>query len=521
MVCFKTYSPPGHYCVNNWWVPEVANINMTFREDEQLLVSGTQGIIPGPSQQTNESTSVSTENVNINQYFYHDSSLSNEAINRNDEGTVSGHNSTTEVRSNQIKIINSEQGNRVEQAIQSLISPSLLFNNEPGTTDYSMTMRQSFPSSQRSTNVSPLDSIGSQFGISEGHFPLSPIYEKTNTEMTSDEIQTVEMNRQIENYGQDTINNLITVHLGNTTNNFAIGEAVPNQLSDIPSVNTVNYSGSVNNGGRMNKLKVEKSQPECNTETSENEFAFPDRIEQKYQKESTMIISNPGASELITDGHAFAGPSRLQQNVCNSSLRSTEFQSKRNLKQHSVVTSGQKLFSCKVCQKGYKHESTLKCHKCVHADIKPYECKFCGKAFTTKCALKTHVLIHTDEKSFICDICGKGFTQNGNLKAHMRTHTEEKPYSCLACGKSFTQKSNLKTHERVHTGEKPYKCEFCGSCQMARMTPKLVPNIRATLGGGRLVPKYDLACNWLAYSRILGGIGSKLGPPVPKPGLYY
>ncbi|GBN64109.1 hypothetical protein AVEN_232074-1 [Araneus ventricosus] len=311
MVCFETYSPPGHHCVNNWWVPVAANLNMTFREDEQLLVSGTQGIIPGPSQQINESTSVSTENVNINPYFYHGYSLSNEAINRNGEGSVSGHNSTTGGASNQLKIINSEQGSRVEQAIRSLISPSLLINNEPGTTDYIMTTRQSFPSSQRSTNVSPLVNIGSQFGISEGHFPLTPIYEKTNTEMTSDEIQRVEMNRQIENYGQDTINNLMKVHLGNTTNNFTFGEAEPNQLTDIPTINTVNYSGSINNDGRMYKLKVEKSQPECITETSENEIAFPDRIEQRCQKDSTMKISNPGASESITDGLAFAGPSRL------------------------------------------------------------------------------------------------------------------------------------------------------------------------------------------------------------------
>ncbi|GBO00759.1 Zinc finger protein 112 [Araneus ventricosus] len=475
MVCFKTYSPPGHYCVNNWWVPVVANLNMTFREDEQLLVSGTQGIIPGPSQQINEATSVSTENVNINPYFYHGYSLSNEAINRNDEGTVSSHKSTTGGASNQLNIINSEQGNRAEQAIRSLYSISPMNNNEPGTNDYIMTMRQSFPSSQISTNVSPLVNIGSQFGINEGNLSLSPIYETPNTEMTSDEIQRAEMNHQSEKYGQNTIHNLMTVHLGNTTKNFAIGEAEPNQLSDIPTVNTVNYSGSINNDGRMNKLKVEKSQPECISETSEKEIAFPDRIDQRCQKESTMIISNQGASESITDGLAFAGPSRLQQNIYNSSLRSTEFQSKRNLKQHSVVTSGQKLFSCKVCQKEYKHESTLKCHKCVHADIKPYECKFCGKAFPTKSALKTHVLIHTDEKPFTCDICGIGFTQNGNLKTHMRTHTGEKPYSCPTCGKSFTEKSNLKTHERVHTGEKPYKCEFCGryfsiKCNLKRHT---------------------------------------------------
>ncbi|GBM40176.1 hypothetical protein AVEN_116638-1 [Araneus ventricosus] len=123
--------------------------------------------------------------------------------------------------------------------------------------------------------------------------------------MTSDEIQRVELNHQSEKYGQNTINNLMTVHLGNTTNHFAIGEAEPNQLSDIPSVNTVNYSGSINNDGRMNKLKVKKSQPECITETSEKEIAFPDRIDQRCQKGSTMIISNPGASELITDGLAF------------------------------------------------------------------------------------------------------------------------------------------------------------------------------------------------------------------------
>ncbi|GBN95381.1 Zinc finger protein 41 [Araneus ventricosus] len=348
-------------------------------------------------------------------------------------------------------------------------------NNEPGTTDYIMTMRQSFPSSQISTNVSPLVNIGSQFGINEGNLSLSPIYETQNTEMTSDEIQRSEMNHQIEKYGQNTIHNLMTVHLGNTTNNFAIGEAVPNQLSDIPTVNTVNYSGSINNDGRMNKLKVEKSLPECISETSENEFAFPDRIDQRCQKESTMIISNPGASELITDGLAFAGPSRLQQNVCNSSLRLTEFPSERNLNKYSVVTFGQKLFTCKVCQRGYMHESTLKCHMRVHADIKPYECKFCGKPFTTKSALKTHVFIHSDEKPFICNICGKVFIHNGNLRTHMRSHTGEKPYLCLICGKSFTGKSNLKTHERVHTGEKPYECEFCGryfskKCNLKRHT---------------------------------------------------
>ncbi|GBL82238.1 hypothetical protein AVEN_274799-1 [Araneus ventricosus] len=117
MVCFRTYSPPGHYCVDNKCVPVFANLNMTIREGEQLLLSGQQGNIPGPSEQINESTCVSSENVNLNPCCYHDSSLSNEAINRNDEGTVSSHNSTTGGASNQLNVINSELGNRVDQAI--------------------------------------------------------------------------------------------------------------------------------------------------------------------------------------------------------------------------------------------------------------------------------------------------------------------------------------------------------------------------------------------------------------------
>ncbi|GBN39502.1 hypothetical protein AVEN_54924-1, partial [Araneus ventricosus] len=277
MVCFKTYHPPGHCCVNNRWVPVIANGNMTISEVEQLLFSGKQVSILGPSEQMNESTSVSTENVNLNPYFYYVSIISDEAINRNDVGTVSSHNSTTGGACTQLKIINSEQGNRIEQAIRSLSSIPILNNNEPGTTDYSMTVRQSFPSSERTTDVSPLDSIGSQFGISEGHLSLSPIYETPNTEMTSDEIQRAEMNRQIEKYGQNTLKKLMTVRLGHTSNHFSIGEAERYQLSDIFTVSTVKDSDLINNYGRLNKLKAEISQPECITETSENEFAFPDR----------------------------------------------------------------------------------------------------------------------------------------------------------------------------------------------------------------------------------------------------
>ncbi|GBO21394.1 hypothetical protein AVEN_19591-1 [Araneus ventricosus] len=123
-------------------------------------------------------------------------------------------------------------------------------------------MRQSFPSNQISTNLSTLDSIGSQFGISEGSLSSPPICKTPNNEMTFDEIQIVEMNRQSRKYGQNAQANLMKVYLGNRTHNFAIEEAEPNELSNICTDNTVKdsaiYSGSINSQVRLNKTEVQK-----------------------------------------------------------------------------------------------------------------------------------------------------------------------------------------------------------------------------------------------------------------------
>jgi KRAB domain-containing zinc finger protein len=40
---------------------------------------------------------------------------------------------------------------------------------------------------------------------------------------------------------------------------------------------------------------------------------------------------------------------------------------------------------------------------------------------------------HTGDKLYKCDICGKGFCANGNLQTHIRTHTGDKPYKCDMC----------------------------------------------------------------------------------------
>ena len=67
---------------------------------------------------------------------------------------------------------------------------------------------------------------------------------------------------------------------------------------------------------------------------------------------------------------------------------------------------------------------------------KKYKCEFESKCnFSTYYLkdLERHYRIHTGEKPYTCTMCDRSFNRSDKLKLHIRSHTGEKPYKCEQC----------------------------------------------------------------------------------------
>ena len=60
------------------------------------------------------------------------------------------------------------------------------------------------------------------------------------------------------------------------------------------------------------------------------------------------------------------------------------------------------------------------------------------------------LLIFTGQKLFSCHMCNTSFSTKGSLKVHMRLHTGSKPFKCPFCELRFRTSGHRKTHIQCH-----------------------------------------------------------------------
>lgn len=113
-----------------------------------------------------------------------------------------------------------------------------------------------------------------------------------------------------------------------------------------------------------------------------------------------------------------------------------------------------RFYSCPGCSFSSCSLSIFQSHLKIHWGEKlRYLCneKGCSKHFTTHGHLLEHIRAHTGERPFSCSVCDKRFMRINTLNVHFKKHTKAKPFICPieTCKAQYTEKGNLTKHMKA------------------------------------------------------------------------
>ncbi|XP_066991563.2 zinc finger protein Xfin [Anabrus simplex] len=231
------------------------------------------------------------------------------------------------------------------------------------------------------------------------------------------------------------------------------------------------------------------------------------------QKQS--IIQNK-----TTDNTSVYHDIRKPPNVAGNAGQPTLDQDPEHTQNH--IKNKPILFSCKMCNRGFVHESVYRRHMNTkrHFHMLSHECKVCYKRYVDGVSLNIHLATHSLEKTGVteegsrliehsvpedpeedsrevrhpasedgekdplklpstmdqedgqtaaeqamyCEECGKHFFDRIKYNRHVKNHLLEKKHKCKLCGLAFHDVAKLRRHMQTqkHTTNWPFRCKVCG-----------------------------------------------------------
>lgn len=78
-----------------------------------------------------------------------------------------------------------------------------------------------------------------------------------------------------------------------------------------------------------------------------------------------------------------------------------------------------KTFDCPICQEEFKSYNSMTLHRAKHSSPSTiYQCENCNKTFLDKRNFVAHCRLHSGEKLYRCNFCQKGYNRKEHLKYH-------------------------------------------------------------------------------------------------------